>query len=147
MNERKVTYDTSFYIQILRSRSFAEAFRSRYETDLPLTFFSSVVVEELLAGATDSLRRAAAEGLYRPFERSQRIVTPTHVVWKETGRLLGVIRGQSPGQKDRLTGSFANDLLIALSAKSIGAKVATLNADDFDLIRKYVPFALEILKT
>jgi len=65
-------------IEVLRSRSFADAFRSRYEADLPLTFFNSVVVEELLVGATDRLRRATAEGLYRPFERSRR-VSPRHM--------------------------------------------------------------------
>ena len=147
MGDRKIIYDTSVYIEIIRSKPYAEAFRSRYETNLPLTFFNSVVVQELLAGATDSLRRATAEGFYRPFERARRIVTPTHVVWKEAGRLLGVIRGQSKDQKDRLTGSFVNDLLIAVSAKSIGASVVTLNADDFTLISKYVPLVIEILKT
>ena len=146
MSDRKIIYDTSVYIEVLRSKPFAEAFRSRYEIDLPLTFFNSVVVEELLAGATDSLRRATVEGLYRPFERSRCGVTPTQGVWKETGRLLGMMRGQRVDQRDRLTGSFVNDFLIAISAKSIGAKVVTLNADDFTLIRKYVPFVLEILK-
>ena len=56
------------------------------------------------------------------------------------------MRSQRVDQKDRLTGNFVNDLLIAISAKSIGAKVVTLNADDFTLIRKYVPFVLEIIK-
>ena len=146
MSDRKIIYDTSVYIKVLRSKPFAETFRSRYEIDLPFTFFNSVVVEELLAGATDSLRRATVEGLYRPYERSRRVVTPAYGVWKETGRLLGMMRSQRVDQKDRLTGNFVNDLLIAISAKSIGAKVVTLNADDFTLIRKYVPFVLEIIK-
>ena len=147
MSEEKVIYDTSVYIEVLRSEPFAEAFRSRYEANIPFTFFNSVVSQELLAGATDSLKRTAVEGFYRAFERSRRLVTPSHTAWKEAGRILGVIRGQRKDQKDRLTGSFVNDLLIALSAKSVGAKVVTLNADDFTLIRKYVPFAFETLKT
>ncbi|MEE9144948.1 MAG: hypothetical protein V3U06_09305 [Candidatus Binatia bacterium] len=57
-----------------------------------------------------------------------------------------MMRSQRVDQKDRMTGNFVNDLLIAISAKSIGAKVVTLNADDFTLIRKYVPFVLEIIK-
>jgi predicted nucleic acid-binding protein len=56
------------------------------------------------------------------------------------------MRGQRKDQIDRLTGSFVNDLLIALSARGVGAKVLTLNSDDFTLIRKYLPFSLEILK-
>jgi len=144
--EGKVLYDTSIYIELLRSRSFAETFRLRYEADIPLTFFSSVVVQELLAGATDRLKRAAVEGLYRSFKRNRRIVTPTHTVWEEAGQLLGIMRGQRKEQANRLTGSFAHDLLIALSARGMGAKVVTLNTDDFTLIRRYAPFGLEILR-
>ncbi len=146
MSGGKILYDTSFYIGVLRSKSFAQAFRSRYEADIPITFFSSVVIQELLAGATDRLKQAVVEGLYRPFVHNGRIVTPTHSVWEEAGRLLGVMRGQRKNHIDRLTGSFVNDLLIALSARGVGAKVLTLNSDDFTLIRKYLPFSLEILK-
>lgn len=145
MAEGKVLYDTSIYIELLCSRSFSETFRPRYEADMSLTYFSSVVVQELLAGATDRLKRAAVESLYRPFRRSRRIVTPTHTVWEESGQLLGTMRGQRKEQTDRLTGSFVHDLLIALSARGVGARVVTVNADDFTLIRRYVPFGLEIL--
>lgn len=146
MSEGKVIYDTSIYIEILRSKSFADGFRSRYEANIPLTLFNSVVVQELLAGAIDRLRQATVESFYRPFERTRRILTPSHTNWKEAGRILGVIRDKRMDQKDRLTGSFVNDLLIAISAKSVGAKVVTLNVDDFTLIRKYAPFALETLQ-
>lgn len=147
VSDEKVIYDTSIYIEVLRSKHFAAAFRSGYEANLSRTFFNSVVSQELLAGATDSLKRAAVEGFYRPFERSRRIVTPSHSVWKDAGRILGAIRRQRKDLMDRLTGSFVNDLLIATSAKSVGAKVITLNVDDFTLIRNYIRFALETLKT
>jgi predicted nucleic acid-binding protein len=146
VGEGKILYDTSFYIEVLRSKSFAEASRSRYDADIPITFFSSVVIQELLAGATDRLKRAVVEGLYRPFVRSGRIVTPSRSVWEEAGRLLGVMRGQRKDQVDRLAGSFVNDILIAISAKTIGAKVVTLNSEDFSLIRRYTPFSLETLE-
>ena len=143
MSNDKVIYDTNVYIEILRSKQFAQAFRSRYEANLPLTYFNSVVTQELLAGATDNLRLAAVEGLYRPFERTRRIITPSHTVWKEAGHILAALRGQRKDLKDRLTGSFINDLLIALSAKSVGAKIVTLNVDDFTLIKSYIRFGLE----
>lgn len=145
MSEGKIVYDTSVYIEILRSKRFAESVRARYQADIPITFFSSVVVQELLAGATDQLKLAAVEGLYRPFERSRRIVTPTHAAWREAGRLLGVMRGKRKDRKDSLTGSFINDLLIAKSARSVGARIVTLNADDFTMIRKFMPLELEVL--
>lgn len=145
MSEGKVIYDTSVYVEFLRSKPFAQAFRSRYEANIPVTFFSSVVTQELLAGATDSLKRAAVEGFYRPFEGSRRVITPSHADWKEAGRLLGIMRSERVDRKGQLTGSFVNDLLIAVSAKSFGAGVATLNGDDFTLIRKYLPLGLEVL--
>jgi len=127
----KLIYDTSVYLEILRSKTFAGSLRPRYEADIPSTFFSSVVIQELLAGATDRLKRAVVEGLYRPFKRNRRIVSPGDTTWEEAGRLAG---------------SFVNDLLIALSARGVGARVVTLNADDFTLIRRYVAFGLEILR-
>ena len=146
MDGGKLIYDTSVYVAILRSKAFAASLRPRYEADIPSTFFSSVVIQELLAGATDRLKRAVVEGLYRPFKRSRRIITPSDTAWEEAGRLLGVMRGDRKDQAARLSGSFVNDLLIALSARGVGAKVVTLNADDFTLIRRYVAFGLEILR-
>ena len=126
MADAKIVYDTSFYIEFLRSKSFALSIRSRYEADIPVTVFSSVVEQELLAGATDQLKVAAVEGLYRPFERARRIVTPSHSIWQQAGRVLGTMGRTRGDLVDRLGGSFVNDLLIALSARSIGATVVTL---------------------
>jgi len=144
--DARIVYDTSFYIEFLRSKSFALSIRSRYEADIPVTVFSSVVEQELLAGATDQLKVAAVEGLYRPFERARRIVTPSHSIWQQAGRVLGTMRRTRGDLVDRLGGSFVNDLLIALSARSVGATVVTLNADDFRMIAKYVPLRIEVLQ-
>jgi len=38
-----------------------------------------------------------------------------------------------------------NDLLIALSARQIGAMVVSHNAQDFELLRRYLRFDLHIL--
>lgn len=145
--DSKIVYDTSFYIAFLRSKSFAQSIRSRYDADIPFTLFSSVVEQELLAGATDQLKLAAVKGLYRPFERSRRIVTPSYGVWQEAGRLLGVMRRTRRDLVDRLAGSFVNDILIALSARSVGARVVTFNTGDFRMIANYVPLTIEVLQS
>ena len=44
-------FDTSVYVSIFRNAAFAAAFQPRYLRDIPLTHFSSVVVQELLARA------------------------------------------------------------------------------------------------
>lgn len=142
----KLLYDTSFYIGCFRSKKFALSVRSRYESNIPLTLFSSVVEQELLAGATDQLKLAAVEAMFRPFERSGRIVTPSHSIWRDAGRVLATMRRSRRDLGDRLGGSFVNDLLIALSARSAGAKVVALNADDFRLIARYVSVTVEVLE-
>src|SRR5438093_7266264 len=75
-------FDTSVYVSILRNAAFAAEFRSRYLRDIPLTSFSSVVVQELLAGARTPRQRRQVAALHEPFERVRRIITPSHLVWK-----------------------------------------------------------------
>jgi len=38
-----------------------------------------------------------------------------------------------------------NDILLALSARRMGADLYTLNRDDFKLIRRHQPFSLKLL--
>ena len=60
-------FDTSVYIPILRDENFARAFRPRYLRGLPLTYCSSVVIEEILAGVRTlrHRRQAAVSYAYR----------------------------------------------------------------------------------
>ena len=55
-------------------------FRPRYIRNIPRTHFSSVVIQELIAGAPTFRHRRQAAALYEPFERAGRIVTPSHRV-------------------------------------------------------------------
>ena len=138
-------FDTSVYITLLRDENFAREFRLRYLRGLPLTYCSSVVIEELLAGVRTLRHRRQAAALYEPFERVRRIITPSHRVWKETGTVVAAIADQAPHLRDKLSRGFLNDILIALSGRSIGATVVTRNEDDFRLIRQFRKFSLDIL--
>lgn len=141
----RLLFDTSVYLSVLRDTAFAEDFRPRYLRDIPHTHFSSVVIQELLAGSRTPRHRKQAGALYEPFERTRRIVTPSHLVGKETGSLIAVLAGEVPQFRSKLVQGFFNDLLIALSGRSIGATVVTRNVDDFRLIQQFKPFALEIV--
>lgn len=137
--------DTSVYLTVLRDERFALDFRKRYAREIPRTFFSSVVVQELLAGARTPRHRRQAAALYEPFERVRRILSPTHAVWKDAGRVIAVLAVKYPDIRSRLQPGFLNDVLIALSARSIGAAVLTRNQDDFVLIRSLRSFPLEVV--
>ena len=138
-------FDTSIYVSILRNAAFAAEFRPRYLRDIPLTYFSSVVVQELLAGAHTSRQRRQVAALYEPFERVRRIITPSHLVWKEVGRVIAVVLEKTPQLRRKLASGLLNDILIALSARSMGARVVTGNSQDFRLIQQFRVFALEII--
>jgi predicted nucleic acid-binding protein len=141
----RLLFDTSIYISVLRDETFAQEFRPRYFRDIPRTHFSSVVIQELLAGARTFRHRRQTAALYEPFERAGRIVTPSHRVWKEIGTTVAVLAGRVPQFRDKLSRGLINDMLIALSGRSVGATVFTRNGEDFRLIQRFRPFALEVI--
>ena len=141
----RVVVDTSVYIAVLRDRVFAQAFRPRYERELARTYMSSVVAAELLAGAWTASERRHAVELYAPFERVRRIVTPTHQTWKDVGDVAAGLARRRPDLRAKLRMGLQNDILIALGARAIGARVVTLNRADFEIIRAFRPFQLEIV--
>jgi len=138
-------FDTSVYVAVLRDEAFAREFRPRYLRDIPHTHFSSIVVQELLAGARTPQHERQAAALYEPFERARRIVTPTHQVWKEGGTLLATLARKQPHFRSKLARGFLNDVLIALSALRIGATVVTRNGEDFRLIQRFRSFGLDVI--
>ena len=141
----RLLFDTSVYISVLRDKSFAQTFRAQYVRAVPRTHFSSVVVQELLAGARTARHRRQAAALYESFEKAGRILTPTHQVWKDAGSVLATVADRTPQFRSKLTSGFLNDILVALSGRSIGAVVVTRNRDDFELIREFRSFQLQVL--
>ena len=131
---------------MLRNAAFAAELRPRYVRDIPLTSFSSVVVQELLAGARTPRQRRQVAALYAPFERVRRIITPSHLVWQEVGSVVAVMLERTPQFRSKLASGLLNDILIALSGRSIGATVVTANGQDFRLIQQFRVFALEIVE-
>src|ERR1035438_3037512 len=81
-----VLFDTSIYISALRRGNGAAFALRRLTADAPL-WLSSVVLEELYAGAGDRERRVL-ERLERDFDRVKRILVPNLSDWTQTGRVL-----------------------------------------------------------
>lgn len=139
----KHVVDTDLYVRFIRTGEHHELLADLYGNETPGIYFSSVVLEELLAGVVDARGLAAVARLHRPFERVGRILTPTHVVWKEAGEFLAWARRAHPPARSKVP-RLTNDALIALSARTLGATVHTTNAQDFELIARFRPVSLRL---
>jgi predicted nucleic acid-binding protein len=82
-------FDTSIYIASLCRGNDATITIRRIADNAPL-WLSSVVLEELYAGAGDRERRVV-ERLERDFDRLKRILVPKLSDWTLTGRVLACI--------------------------------------------------------
>ena len=135
MVNRVVIFDTSIFIDHLRTNKHVD----RFQNLSGLIRNSSVVLSELARGATHKSELDFVSIL----AKNHPILTPTERNWLESGSLLYRMRedrGFSPGKLRDL--HF--DVLIALTARNHGATVITSNQADFEQIRRYKEFHLEI---
>ena len=141
-----ILLDTNVYLFAIKSDQGAVFFERRF---LPLvfqTYLSSVVVEELYAGALDAGAVRLVERYVGALEKVGRLVTPTFQDWKEAGRVIAQITRKEPGRKTKIQ-QMLNDILLALGTRRIGADLFTFNRADFELIRRHKPFSLKVLRT
>ena len=136
--------DTDLYIDLIQSGITLPLIRQLYEKDAPGIYFSSIVAQELLAGARSPAARKRVEILFRPFERVGRLVTPSHNQFKDAGKILAKVLQVRPDLKSKLP-SLVNDCLLALSARSLGATLYTRNRDDFTLLQSVRSISLVVV--
>jgi len=130
----RILLDTNIFIDYLRAgRHAAMVLGGRHSL---LRFLSAVVLLELRIGADTPRRIRAVDRIEEAFP-SERIVAPTAALFSRAGTLFRAIHGAGSGIRDRL--SPMNDLLIALTAWQIGAKVVTSDASDFARIAERLP--------
>jgi predicted nucleic acid-binding protein len=130
-----VILDTSILIDDLRTGSHQQRIQSL--TGLVRT--SSVVLAELWRGAT----KPAEREFLRALGKNHPILTPTEKNWLESGQILGKIRADRGFTPEKLR-DLHFDVLIALSARSHGARLITSNRIDFETINRYRKFELDI---
>ena len=136
--------DTDLYIDLIQSGTTLPFIRELYDKEAPGIYFSSIVAQELLAGARSPAGRKRVDALFQPFEKVGRIVTPGHNHWKDAGAILAEILHSRPSLKSKLP-TLVNDCLLALSARSLGATLYTRNRDDFTLLQSRRSFSLVVL--
>jgi len=130
-----VVFDTSIFIDHLRSGCHQQ----RIAETTGLVRNSAVVLAELSRGAIKPSEQEFVERL----ARNHPILTPTENNWLESGRLLSKIRLDKGFHAEKLR-DLHFDLLIALTARSVGARLVTSNRADFELIASYRRVQLEI---
>jgi predicted nucleic acid-binding protein len=99
----------------------------------------SVVLAELSRGA----RTETDFHWMRALEKKNKLLTPTERNWIESGELLAKMRTDHGFEPHKLR-DLHFDVLIALTARSCGACLITSNRADFELIRGYRDFELEV---
>jgi len=135
---RRVVVDTNVYVDWI-NRAEYEGVLFQRET---VKYLSAVVLMELRAGAFSRRDRRLLHGLEAAFERAGRVLVPSRTIFAEAGEALRSL--QDAGYRIGASHSIANDVLIALSARSIGATVITENERDYRAIQAVRPFRLVI---
>lgn len=131
----QVIFDTSIFIDHLRTGCH----QGRIDAMTGLIRMSSVVLAELWRGAT----KPNEQSFLKSLEKNHPILTPTEKSWLESGHLLSKIRMDKGFSPEKLR-DLHFDLLIALTARAFGARLITSNRGDFELIKSYRDFHLEI---
>lgn len=116
--------------------------------EYPPGWFSSVVFQELLVGASGRAELKKWEAISQRYARENRLLTPDAEAWRMAGRILNHIlsdasRGVTGRRRPKLGNdkkqSIIRDVLIAVSAKQNGVTVISDN-EDFPLLLDYYDF-------
>jgi predicted nucleic acid-binding protein len=130
-----VIFDTSVLVDEARTGRHGK----RIESVEGVVRLSSVVVAELLRGVSGS----AELKFLRTLARNHPVLTPTQRNWLESGEILAKIRADQGFEPHKLR-DLHFDVLIALTARSHGARLITTNRRDFELINQYRQIRLEV---
>ena len=130
-----IILDTSVLVDDIRTARY----RRRIATLNGVIRNSAVVMAELWRGVVEPAERE----FLRALGRNHPILTPTEKNWLESGEILGQICADRGLAAEKLR-DLHFDVLIALTARSHGARLITANRADFELIASYRKFQLEI---
>ncbi len=139
-----VLFDTNIYLRVIYSAEYARRHREHFARLAPRIHLCSVVAGELYAGAHTVQAIRLIDGMLAPYVRVNRLVFPNHNDWVDMGKVAAGILSAHPGYRSKLP-ALQNDILIALSARRIGATVVSENAKDIALIQKFISFSFLVI--
>ncbi|MFQ6039344.1 MAG: type II toxin-antitoxin system VapC family toxin [Candidatus Poribacteria bacterium] len=127
----RIIIDTNIYIDYFNSGKHAQII---YQEGYPqVIHVSSIVLMELMAGSFSRTEVAIVNNIVKVAKSANKIVTPIYTDYVEAGRILVKLQSEK-GYDLKKAYSLTNDVLIALSARRIGATVVTQNRRDFEAI-------------
>ena len=125
--------DTSVYIDNLRSGRFKQEI-----LDFKFVIRLSAVV---LAELSRSARSREMKRFVDDLAKNLRIIAPNDREWIQSGRIVNRLVA-ARGFDIHKTREIHFDVLIALTARRIGAYLVTCNVDDFTAVREFLDFNL-----
>ena len=137
---RRVVIDTNIYIDWFNAGRHEDVL---FQRDA-VKHLSAVVLMELRAGAFAVRDRRLVQRVESAFARAGRILLPSRLVFTEAGDVLRRLQARR-GFHLATSHSIVNDVLIALSARSIGATVVTQNEGHYRAIQAVSPFQLVVI--
>jgi predicted nucleic acid-binding protein len=138
---RRVVIDTNVYIDWFNAGRYEEVL---FQRDT-VKHLSAIVLMELRAGAFSPKDRRLVRRVEAAFAKAGRILVPSRAVFADAGEALRRLHTDHSFDL-AASHSIVNDVLIALSARSIGATVVTQNARHYSAIRAVRPFQLLVIR-
>ena len=137
----KYVLDTQLFIQAFRNPAANEALQEFHRARAPFEYLSAIVAQELRAGIRRAAdRRALERHVLGVYERVGRLITPSASAWHRSGDLLAAMMQDEGLEPVRVSKSFSNDILLALSCREAGCVLVTENHRDFTRIQKFLRF-------
>ncbi|MEO8624846.1 MAG: type II toxin-antitoxin system VapC family toxin [bacterium] len=131
--------DSNVYIRAFREADFGHELQEFHRAHLPRLVVSAIVASELLVGAqTPARARALQRTLIDPFRARRRFLTPGWSTWERATAIDCGIRKQRGRRAQLESRAFFHDILIAATAREMGATIVTFNTADFALIGQHV---------
>jgi predicted nucleic acid-binding protein len=138
---RKYVLDSQLIINAFRDLTANEALQQFHRVFAPFEYLSVVVAQELRAGVQRvEDRRTLERHVLNVFKRANRTITPSSDAWHRSGAILAEMARKEGLEVARVSKSFANDVLLALSCREAGCVLVTDNARDFGRIRRFIQF-------
>ena len=131
--------DSNLYIRAFRDAAFGQTLRDFHRSRLASIVLSAVVIHELLVGATTARsEQRLRRGLLEPFHARRRLHVPSLQTWDVAARVDRRLRTRRALATKLRSRSFFNDMLIAASAREIGAVIVTDNRTNPAEHKKFV---------